>query len=303
VVPGEVKAMRRIFAAATLVAGLVSVPASAQDVPRPVTAVVEDCAAPGFRIIGDVVCLRALITPDIATQIENHQASISAIVLDTQGGDVAASHRIGRRLFRDKARIVVDGECSSSCANYFAPLGHRKLYVTEGSFIALHGVPPRDLWSFVDAQRIAAGKTVEELVANPNLFFEWQRLYPDHVRDVVIPDVQYFADVNVDEAYATRYAEVMRTISMRENYSCTLSGPSLLLIGPQWMRQFRINSQNVRWNANRREMIDALPASVKQQILVIDGDEHPSWIPGRGHVTPEDCGRPPREAVAGTAES
>ena len=109
---------------------------------------------------------------------------------------------------------IVDGECSSSCGNYLAPLGHRKLHVTEGSFISLHGVPARGLFDYIDARRKAAGKTVEELMSDTETFFAYQRAYPDHVRDVLIPEVQYFADVNKDEA--TRpVRRMMRTLSMR----------------------------------------------------------------------------------------
>jgi len=210
---------------------------------------------------------------------------------------MASSLRIGRRLFTDKVEIVVDGECSSSCANYLAPLGFRRLHVTEGSFVAIHGVPPRDLWKFIDAKRVAANKSVEELVADPTLFFSWQEEYPAHVQNIVVPEVEYFASVNVDEAYATRFAEVMRTISMRSNSSCAQNGPALLIVGPQWMRQFRINSRNVWWDEDRRAYIQRLPESVRNHFLVIDGDEYPSWIPGRGFVTAEDCSASPAVAL------
>lgn len=272
-----------------LIWGLGAATATAQEESPLVSLALTQCEAQTFQIVDDTVCLRATITMAMAEAIEAHPEPISSIVLDTLGGDMAASLRIGRRVFSDKAHVIVDGECSSSCANYLAPLGHRKLHVTEGSFIAMHGTPPRDLFGFIDARRRAAGKTVEELVADPNTFFGFQREFPDHVQSVVIPEVQYFADVSGDEAYATRFAEVMRTLEMRAGYNCTPNGPALLIVGPQWMARFRVNSRNVWWVNDRRALIDRLPASLRDFTLIIDGDEHPSWIPGRGFVTPADC--------------
>lgn len=279
----------RFLSLAGLTACLLASPTVAQEAAAPVPDAIRRCAGDGFRIDGEVVCLRATITTAMADELEAHQGAVSAIVLDTPGGDMASSLRIGRRLFSDKALIIVDGECSSSCANYLAPLGHRRLHVTEGSFIAMHGVPPRSLFGFIDARRRASGKSVEEAVADPTLFFSWQAEYPAHLQTVVIPEVQYFADVHEDEAYATRFQEVMRTISMRPDYNCALTGPALLIIGPQLMRQFRVNRQNVWWEPDRRAFIERLPASMRDYVLVIDSDEHPSWIPGRGFLTPADC--------------
>jgi hypothetical protein len=274
-----------------LMASLLAFPAAGQDARPSVPEAIQRCSGDGgrFRVDDGVVCLKAVISSQMADEIEAHEGPITAIVLNSPGGDMAASLRIGRRLFRDKAEIIVDGECSSSCANYLAPLGHRRLHVTEGSYIAMHGVPPRDLFSFIDARRRASGKSVEEAIADPALFYSWQAEYPAHVQGVVIPEVQYFADVRMDEAYATRFAEVMRTISMRSNYNCAVPGPALLIVGPQLMRQFRVNSDNVWWNADRRAFIERLPADARDYTLIIDGDEHPSWIPGRGYLTPADC--------------
>ena len=270
------------------------VPAAiAQEASPDVSLALNQCELESFQIVGDTVCLQATITASMAEAIEAHPRSIRAIVLNTPGGDMAASLRIGRRLFSDKAHIVVNGECSSSCANYLAPLGHRRLHVTEGSFIAMHGMPPRDLFGYIDSRRRAEGKTVEELMADPDAFFGFQREFPNHVEKTVIPEVQYFADVNMDEAYATRFAEVMRTLEMRTAYGCAPSGPALLIVGPQWMARFRVNSRNVWWVNDRRALIERLPLSLRDFMLIIDGDEHPSWMPGRGFVTPADCMAPP----------
>lgn len=263
--------------------------ASAQEAVDVVPDALAVCENETFAIRDGVVCLKQEITPELADVIDHHEEPVEVIVVDTVGGDVAASMRIGRRIFKDKSEIVVDGECSSSCGNYLAPIGHRKLHVTEGSVIAIHGTPPRGLFGFIEARRVASGKSVEELTADPETFYGYQRAFPDHVRDVVIPEVQYFADINEDEAYATRFAEVMRTLAMRESYGCAPDGPALLIVGPKWMSRFRINSKNVWWEEDRRALIDRLPDSFRSAMLIIDGDEHPSWIPGRGFVTPQDC--------------
>ncbi|MGK2910710.1 MAG: hypothetical protein ACSLE1_13065, partial [Sphingobium sp.] len=254
-----------------------------------VTQALAVCGDSSFEIIGDTVCLAGIITTEMAVAVEAHTEPLKAIVLNTPGGDMAASLRLGRRLFKDKAEIIVDGECSSSCANYLAPLGFRKLHVTEGSFIAMHGTPPRGLFGYIEARRRESGQTVETLMADPTTFFGYKRDFPKHMTEVILPEVQYFADVQGDEAYATRFIEVMRTLEMRPNYGCAPMGPTLIIIGPQWMRRFRINRTNVWWMEDRRALIERLPESLRTQMLIIDGDEHPSWIPGRGFVTPQDC--------------
>lgn len=75
------------------------------------------------------------------------------LVVDSEGGNVGIALDIADRLATlSNLTIRVDGECNSSCANYFLPLG-RKLVVGKSAILGLHGgidpanvakAPPQD---------------------------------------------------------------------------------------------------------------------------------------------------------------
>lgn len=253
---------------------------------------VEACGAErGFRIVGAVACLRADITPEVASAIEAHEGALAAIVLDTTGGDGASAFAIGRRLNRDYSKRIIAGECSSSCANYLVPVAHgRNLYALEGAFIAMHGTAPRSGREYISSRLAADGKTRAHLASEPDLFSTYYDAYPGFITTTVIPETQYFARIFADEAYATRFKEVMRTIALRPGYRCAITGPALLIVGPRWMQAFNLAPDNFWWIDDRRAFIERLPAEVRSGFaLIIDTDEDPSWLPGRGFVTPDDC--------------
>ncbi|PIB93698.1 hypothetical protein [Caulobacter sp. FWC2] len=67
------------------------------------------------------------------------QPTTTELVVDSPGGPSGAAMDIAERLsgLRDLT-IRVDGECTSSCANYFLPLG-RRLLVGRQAIIMVHG--------------------------------------------------------------------------------------------------------------------------------------------------------------------
>lgn len=93
------------------------------------------------------------------------------LVLDSPGGDVATALDIAARFEGQDLDMRVDGECNSSCANYFLPLA-RRIVVEPGSVVMLHGsVDPalrarmtEDRDSYLRG-RVAEGMTPEEAEA------------------------------------------------------------------------------------------------------------------------------------------
>lgn len=99
------------------------------------------------------------------------QPTTRVLILDSPGGDVATALDIAARFEGQGLEMRVDGECNSSCANYFLPLA-RRIVVEPGSVVMLHGsVDPalrarmtQDRADFL-RDRMAEGATPEEAQA------------------------------------------------------------------------------------------------------------------------------------------
>ncbi|MEO0818499.1 MAG: hypothetical protein AAFX86_14495 [Pseudomonadota bacterium] len=74
-------------------------------------------------------CARETLTRDV-----------TRVVVNTPGGETGAGRAIARQIAEVPRTLVIDGECSSSCGNYFVPAAAR-LEATPGSLIAIHGTP------------------------------------------------------------------------------------------------------------------------------------------------------------------
>ncbi len=68
----------------------------------------------------------------------NLTSSIDTIVMNSWGGDVEAGRAIGRLIGAQPRTLIIDGECLSSCGNYFVPAANR-LIMRRGAIIGLHG--------------------------------------------------------------------------------------------------------------------------------------------------------------------
>lgn len=99
------------------------------------------------------------------------QPTTRVLVLNSPGGDVATALDIAARFEGQGLEMRVDGECNSSCANYFLPLA-RRIAVEPGSVVMLHGsVDPalrarmtQDRDSYLRG-RVAEGMTPDEAEA------------------------------------------------------------------------------------------------------------------------------------------
>ncbi|MGZ9100602.1 MAG: hypothetical protein ACXW3O_12935, partial [Brevundimonas sp.] len=78
------------------------------------------------------------------------------VIVSSTGGDVASALSIAEMLAPLRAEIVVRGDCHSSCANYFLPVG-RRITLEPNAWIILHG----SIDGHVLAQQLALGGTRE----------------------------------------------------------------------------------------------------------------------------------------------
>lgn len=69
-----------------------------------------------------------------------NSGKFSTLVVNSQGGDVVGAMGIAELVSKTQLTLIVDGECSSSCANYIFPAAKRKK-VVKGSVVAIHGGP------------------------------------------------------------------------------------------------------------------------------------------------------------------
>lgn len=67
-----------------------------------------------------------------------NSGKFSTLAINSQGGEVVSAIRIAELVSKAQLMLIVDGECSSSCANYIFPAAKRKI-VTKGSVVAIHG--------------------------------------------------------------------------------------------------------------------------------------------------------------------
>jgi hypothetical protein len=65
-------------------------------------------------------------------------SNLRVLRISSGGGDVYAAIDLARVVYLKKTKLIIDGLCASSCANYILPAGG-DLEVTPGSAIAVHG--------------------------------------------------------------------------------------------------------------------------------------------------------------------
>lgn len=62
---------------------------------------------------------------------------VKTLTVNTPGGDVRAAIKIAEQ-FSNELHIIIDGECNSSCANYFVPRAKRLTFMPD-AIMLLHG--------------------------------------------------------------------------------------------------------------------------------------------------------------------
>lgn len=121
----------------------------------------------------EVFAIRGKIDAALADCVRATMAETTReLALDTVGGSVDAALDIAERMEGRALLMRVEGECNSSCANYFLPLA-RRIEVAPDGMVLLHGsVDPWTLHRFrarraeFEALQIEAGHSPEEVEAD-----------------------------------------------------------------------------------------------------------------------------------------
>ena len=116
----------------------------------------------------EVFVIRGEIDAELARCVRETLADTTReLALDSEGGDVEAALDIADLLAGRDLTMRVEGECNSSCANYFLPLA-RRVSISPNAMVLLHGSVDRwtiERWrnrrSEVLATQIASGRTPE----------------------------------------------------------------------------------------------------------------------------------------------
>lgn len=118
---------------AVLLFAALAVPAVAQEQPVWRT-------PPVIEALGDTLAYTGYLNPDGADRAVDFIATghFKVLRIDSTGGEIMSSMRIGRALHDRRMDVVVRNLCLSSCANYIFPAGARKV-IEPGSVVAWHG--------------------------------------------------------------------------------------------------------------------------------------------------------------------
>lgn len=121
-----------VLAIALLAGCASSPPFSARPASEARTGVCEQRTAEVFAIAGR-------IDAELARCVrETFAESTRELVLDTEGGSVEAALDIAETLQNRGLLMRVEGDCNSSCANYFLPLA-RRIELAPRAMVLLHG--------------------------------------------------------------------------------------------------------------------------------------------------------------------
>ena len=236
-----------------------------------------------------VLCINGEISEKTVELSESKKFEI-AYIRSPGGGNLQAMD-VGRQVAKNAAILIVNEHCHSACANYIVPAS-RRLYMMDNTVISMHGFPPRQ--RIRRAIRIMRGKGMSP-TNTPNFTqmaikeaLKWEE-YDDRF---TIPEVRYFSAMAVNEAYITRFDEIVRTLNNRENYICGRIDGRLglnLIVGPKYLREFRIKTIREWFPENLSEYVSMKPKSSTRAAFIFDFDESPFWVPEKGLVTPADC--------------
>ena len=130
---------------------------------------------------GMLSCVEANLTP-----------SIDTIVLNSWGGDVKAGRAIGRLIGARPRTLIIDGECLSSCGNYFVPAVN-KLVMRPGAIIGLHGSLDPMFFAKVESERETAWAKAQKTGKMSLAEIEQARLAFRQMRDASLSDADTFA--------------------------------------------------------------------------------------------------------------
>ena len=246
----------------------------------------------------NVLCLFGRISATAEAPKEQHphttNRSYSIAYVRSPGGAGQEAMAIGKELFDNAAYLIVDGPCHSSCGNYLIPAA-RRLYMTDGSIISMHGSLTRNRYKFarlkIDASTEAGQKpsnTAPSEEFRLRILRELDR-FDQYVTDSVVPELEYFVSIKTDEAYVTRFYEVRRTLDKRESYRCKPDQGLYLIVGPRYLKEFGIRTIREWFPEDLQTYVRLMPNTKDKYSFIFDFDDHPFWHSSLGAMTPATC--------------
>ena len=99
--------------------------------------------------------IEGFINDDLLNCVNNGRPElVTTVIVDTPGGNIRAALEIARQ-FPDGLELIIDGDCHSSCANYFVPLA-KKLTFRPNALIILHGSNDKGLADVIRPEKTEA---------------------------------------------------------------------------------------------------------------------------------------------------
>lgn len=222
----------------------------------------------------------------------NSEMTFRTAYVRSSGGDAEAAIKIGKRINQNRALLIVDKHCHSSCGNYLIPSAYR-LYMTDDTVISMHGSLPRSFSDFLGVRvRARMRKLSAEGLTPPSrreMAREFSDKYTEYVDTTLMSEIKFFANLAKDEAYVTRFKEVKRMLNYRPNYHCAPDKGLYIIVGTNYLKEFNIKTVREWFPEDKSDYVDLLPRSRENYSFVFDFDEHPFWLSGKGLVSPVQC--------------
>ncbi|HET7576342.1 MAG TPA: hypothetical protein VFK19_07235 [Sphingomicrobium sp.] len=264
-------------------------PKVATSIPADIEAAVAKCKPVEKPTrFGDVFCLIGPIERAPIRALLEDKTKIKILVARSPGGDTKAARELGLRVRYDASKVVINGVCFSSCANYIVPSGKLSLWVLANSVIALHGSPPRDFFGYADTRLIAAHMTKTQLAKDMSVFWKWEREFPAYVDDEIVPEVRFFAIIGVPEAYITHFFDAEREIR-REGDKCPLPKGFLIIVDKDYLNAFNIWPKYFWQPESDKQYADLLTYSKKDYTMVKGFSRFPFWTVEGGFFPDGAC--------------
>jgi hypothetical protein len=187
---------------AVLLLAALAVPAVAQEQPAWLT-------PPAIEAQGDTLAYTGYLNPAGADRAVDLLAGghFKVLRIDSTGGEIMSSMRIGRVLHERRIDVVVRNLCLSSCANYVFPAGARKV-IEPGAIVAWHG----DARQPTTLLRIELLKEWEQSLGR-NAVSPHDRKWMGDVRERIAAQDAYYAHIGVRDGIARLGHEVSPVVS------------------------------------------------------------------------------------------
>jgi hypothetical protein len=259
-----------------------------------------ECASLGegfARLNPDVFCYKGIILSDIveplteAVRAYSSSDSTPVLIIDSVGGDAKAAMQLGIALHEKDFRVVVYGECTSSCANYVFSSA-QSVGVLPYSVVLMHGSLPRSRREYVDMALSRDGITERNLQDNIQLFLDRWDEYPKYFHDELAMENSFFLKVELDEQYLHRYKSIWENSVINNPPQCQRKKGLFLVVGPDYFSRYRPSTVDYFWFPDRedtKKIVDNLDGAAERFDFYFDDEKYPRWLAGRGVVDEEYC--------------